>query len=356
MSEDLGLETIEEIEVERAIAEIRAGRPVFMRDETVSVIVLCVEALEASNVNRFAAVARGAAHLALAPARLKRLGAERDGAGFLALPSLDLARIATLARDPQGRLDAPVMAAPSLYESALRLLRLAHVLPAALIIPVSDAAPQGLLSTEAANVDAFHLARERRLRVVSRAPVPLENAPVSEFVLFRGGEGLRDQVAIIVGHPDLNAPVTVRLHSACLTGDLFGSLKCDCGDQLRQAVRYMAENGGGVLLYLDQEGRGNGLSNKIHAYELQSRGFDTFDADEILGFEDDARTFAFAGDMLKQLGVAEVRLMTNNPKKIAALAATGLVVASHQRIIGRRNHHNIRYLAAKRDRAGHLLD
>ena len=137
------------------------------------------------------------------------------------------------------------------------------------------------------------------LKIVSRAPVPLEGAPTSEFVVFRGGEGLRDQVAIIVGKPDLSQPVTVRLHSACLTGDLFGSLKCDCGDQLRETVRLMAQNEGGILLYLDQEGRGNGIANKIRAYKLQSQGYDTYEADEVLGFEPDQRRFDFAAEMLK---------------------------------------------------------
>jgi GTP cyclohydrolase II len=149
--------------------------------------------------------------------------------------------------------------------------------------------------------------------------------------------------------------VTVRLHSACLTGDLFGSLKCDCGDQLRHTARFMAENGGGVLLYLDQEGRGNGLSNKIRAYDLQARGYDTYDADEVLGCPHDQRGFDFAADMLKQLGVARVRVMTNNPAKIVALQDAGLDVVSDQRIIGRKTAHNVCYLASKRDRSEHLL-
>ncbi|MDB5649506.1 MAG: cyclohydrolase, partial [Hyphomicrobiales bacterium] len=169
-------------------------------------------------------------------------------------------------------------------------------------------------------------------------------------------EGMRDQVAVLIGRPDLSQTVTVRLHSACLTGDLFGSLKCDCGDQLRHTARFMAENGGGILLYLDQEGRGNGISNKIRAYKLQAQGFDTYDADEVLGFEHDQRGFEFAALMLKQLGVTSVRVMTNNPVKIAALQAAGLVVASDQRIQGRLTDQNVRYLATKRDRAGHFLD
>jgi GTP cyclohydrolase II len=147
----------------------------------------------------------------------------------------------------------------------------------------------------------------------------------------------------------------VRLHSACLTGDLFGSLKCDCGDQLRHTARFMAENGGGVILYLDQEGRGNGLANKIRAYALQARGHDTYDADEILGFGLDQRRFGYAARMLDLLGVTRVRLMTNNPAKIEALRAAGLEVAD-QRIQGRPTPQNIHYLATKRDRAGHFLD
>jgi GTP cyclohydrolase II len=155
----------------------------------------------------------------------------------------------------------------------------------------------------------------------------------------------------------MSKPVTVRLHSACLTGDLFGSLKCDCGDQLRDTVQFMAQNeGGGILLYLDHEGRGNGLSNKMRAYKLQSQGFDTYDADEVLGFDHDQRGFDFAAEMLKQLGVSSVRVMTNNPVKMAALRTSGLDVVSDERILGRANDHNVRYLATKRDRAGHLID
>ena len=208
----------------------------------------------------------------------------------------------------------------------------------------------------ASAISIFRSRNAASLHIISRAPVPLEEAPDTEFVVFRGGEGLRDQVAVVVGKPNLAEPVTVRLHSACLTGDLFGSMKCDCGDQLRQTVKFMAENGGGVLLYLDQEGRGNGLSNKIRAYKLQSKGFDTYDADAVLGFDHDQRGFDFAASMLKELGIARVRVMTNNPFKIAALEHAGLDVVADQRIIGRLNDHNVRYLASKRDRAGHYIE
>ena len=180
---------------------------------------------------------------------------------------------------------------------------------------------------------------------------------IAEAITAGGVSVQRTQVIVL--HPIKMLglhPVPVRLHSACLTGDLFGSLKCDCGDQLRHTAKFMAENGGGVLLYLDQEGRANGLSNKIRAYALQAKGYDTYDADEVLGFDHDQRGFDFAAEMLRQLGVTRVQVMTNNPAKLAALEAAGLDVVSDRRILGRKTDQNVRYLASKRDRAGHFID
>jgi GTP cyclohydrolase II len=232
------------------------------------------------------------------------------------------------------------------------------LMPAVVVAPVSAKAVSGGLFVRARSsaVRAYRSERMARLDIISRASVPLEGAPDTEFVVFRGGEGMREQIAIIVGKPDLAEPVTVRLHSACLTGDLFGSLKCDCGDQLRSTVKTMTGNGGGILLYLDQEGRGNGIANKMRAYALQADGLDTYDADEILGFEHDQRHFDFAARMLQSLGALRVRVMTNNPEKIAALRRAGLDVVSDHRIQGRATDENVRYLAAKRDRAGHYID
>jgi GTP cyclohydrolase II len=219
----------------------------------------------------------------------------------------------------------------------------------------------GIVDAAIMRVSSAHLRAYRRdsaklLRITSRAPVPLEGAHDTEFVVFRGGEGMRDQVAVVVGRPDLDKPVLVRLHSACLTGDLFGSLKCDCGDQLRGTVQAMAAAEGGILLYLDQEGRGNGIANKIRAYKLQAEGFDTYEADEALGFGFDQRRFGFAAEMLRQLGVTQVRVLTNNPEKIAALEAAGLDVVADLRSVGRSTAENVRYLATKRDKAGHMIE
>ncbi|OYW54415.1 MAG: GTP cyclohydrolase [Rhizobiales bacterium 12-68-15] len=317
-----------QVAVERALSELRSGRAVLVEAGGEQALVLGAEALDPES----------AAQLACASPLTARL----------ALP---------LAMQVDARIDAPVAPATALDEAALELLRLALVLPAAVIAPVAPgAAHADALRVAEADILAYRAREVRALRMVGRAPVPLEDAPRTEFVVFRGGEGLRDQVAIIVGTPDLSAPVPVRLHSACLTGDLFGSLKCDCGDQLRGTVARMAEGGGGILLYLDQEGRGNGIANKMKAYKLQSEGYDTYDADEVLGFGLDQRRFDFAARMLALLGVRQVELHTNNPEKIGAMKAAGIEVTGEARVIGRLNPENVRYLASKRDRAQHRID
>ncbi|RXT48014.1 GTP cyclohydrolase [Bosea sp. Tri-44] len=347
------------VTVDRALAEFRAARPVLLRHGGELALALAAELAEAELATRLDDLSAGHARLVLSAARLRRLGAKgRAETGILAMPAIDLARIEALALKLDARVDAPVGPAGPLDNAALELARLSLVLPAVILVPVSAAQVAGepLIEVTIEAVNGYRAAQVARLSIVGRAPVPLEGAPDTEFVVFRGGEGLRDQVAIIVGKPDLSTAVPVRLHSACLTGDLFGSLKCDCGDQLRETVQWMAQNEGGILLYLDQEGRGNGISNKMRAYKLQSQGWDTYDADEVLGFDLDQRHFDFAAAMLKQLGVSSVTALTNNPLKVGAIKAAGLEVAATQRVLGRPNVHNVRYLASKRDRAGHFID
>jgi GTP cyclohydrolase II len=348
---DLGL-----AHVERAIAEFRSGRPVVIRIGRRHALVIGVEAFDApmaAAVNQFAA---GKGRLVLPAARLRRLGCERKTPGIIAFPSIDLHRMAALSLKLDARLDAPVAPAGDIDRAALELAALSLTLPGVFVAPVQKSATAEFIQVNGRDILRFRKDKAVNLQMVSRSPVPLEYAARTEFAVFRGGEGMRDQVAVIVGTPDLAKPVTVRLHSACLTGDLFGSLKCDCGDQLRNTVRQMAAGDGGILLYLDQEGRGNGIANKMRAYHLQSQGWDTYDADEALGFDLDQRHFDFAADMLRQLGVTSVKVMTNNPVKIAALSAAGLEVASDERVLGRPTAENVRYLASKRDRAGHIID
>ena len=216
--------------------------------------------------------------------------------------------------------------------------------------------PQGEgegLSVSAAAIAAFDPAVG--LRLVARARLPLDMAEATEVVAFRPGGGGPEHLALIIGDIDRSAPVLTRLHSACLTGDVLGSLKCDCGPQLRCAVAAIAAAGGGILLYLQQEGRGIGLINKLRAYALQDQGFDTVDANLRLGFDADERDFGLAAAMLRQLGVASVRLLTNNPDKVAGLEASGIGVAERIPHAMPPGVHNAHYLDTKRVRSGHLL-
>ena len=343
--------------IDRAIAECRAGRPVAIDGES-AILVLPIETIAPDDWSAVATLSSGRGRLVLSATRLARLGQHERRSGAIALPTLDPERILHLATAQDARLDAPVAALTHAEEAALELMRLAALLPALIAIPLDETGMSAVGVTRASidDIFAYRGTEAANIHIVSRAPLPLEGAPDSEIVVFRGGEGLRDHAAVVVGRPNLETSVIVRMHSACLTGDVFGSLKCDCGDQLRSTATYMAQHDGGVILYLDQEGRGNGLSNKIRAYALQAQGFDTYDADEVLGFGPDQRRFDFAAKMLTALGIKRVRLMTNNPLKIAALEEAGVELVSSERIQGRLTRENAGYLAAKRDRAGHRID
>ena len=250
-------------------------------------------------------------------------------------------------RAPLGPLTPCPINQPEDARAAVALCRLAGLLPALWLI-------EG--PAEQAIAPADVLAAERRSTVVlaARARLPIDGLErESQVAVFRAEEDGSEHAAVIVGAPG-GRPSLVRLHSECLTGDVFGSLKCDCGPQLRQALKLIAAEGAGVLLYLRDEGRGIGLANKIRAYQLQDRGLDTVDANRRLGFADDSRDYSLAAAMLRSLGIAQVRLLTNNPGKVEGLEGAGIEVvervAHHMPV----NSHNADYLAVKRERSGHL--
>ena len=342
-----------QIAVERALAEFRAGRPVAIRSAGKTILAIPVEGLTRELMAFL--------HRADRKPQLVVPGPKMDVDGGWNRPPVAV-RIEPFTLETLDAYfahhempDGTPVSGPA-ETAALALANLAQLLPAVLVTDTSangQALP--ILAVEAGDVLSFRDQAAESLKIISRAVVPLEGAGGCEFVVFRGGDGFRDQIAVLVSDPSPASPVLVRIHSACLTGDLFGSLKCDCGEQLRGTVRAMAEQGGGVVLYLDQEGRGNGFANKMRAYRLQDQGFDTYDADEMLGFGLDQRRFDFAAGMLKQLGFKSVRLMTNNPRKIEALREAGLDVVSTHRVLTPPTAHNEKYLAAKRDKGGHLL-
>ena len=239
--------------------------------------------------------------------------------------------------------------------AAVELAKIAGLLPAALIAPAPADAPGALLRIDAGDIAQYDVAAALGLELVTSAPVPLADAEKSRIMAFRPRDGGLEHFAIVIGDPLASEPVLVRLHSECFTGDLLGSLKCDCGDQLRGAIREIAKAGSGVLLYLRQEGRGIGLINKLRAYALQGQGFDTVEANQRLGFEPDEREFLAAAEILRRLGFARVRLLTNNPDKVAALGQYGIAVVERVPHAFPANEHNAFYLATKAKKSGHLL-
>ena len=248
---------------------------------------------------------------------------------------------------------------PEAAAAALELARLAGILPAFLVDPAGDAGPGTLVS----HGDLAEWQDPRHLAIAARAALPVEALGAddlwAEIVAFRSADDLREHVALVLGTQSGERIPLVRLHSECLTGDVLGSRKCDCGPQLDAALAAMADEaragGWGVLLYLRQEGRGIGLINKLRAYALQDQGFDTVEANERLGLPSEARDFPVAARMLELLGVRAIRLLTNNPAKVAALEAQGVAVIERVAHALPANPHNVRYLATKRDRSGHLL-
>ncbi|MCO6419593.1 GTP cyclohydrolase II [Siccirubricoccus sp. KC 17139] len=364
--------------VHRAVAELRRGTPVLLRDESHGVVMAAAETVGAGGLAEIAALARVAPLLLLAPSRAAaiaplippalRPAGEEPAAVALRLPPalLEPAALRSYADPtfesllpPGQRPDrAP---APPLAPAALALAKLARLLPAVVMAPLREGlGSPDLLAVAAANVLAYPVDAATSLRRVAEAAVPLEDAADARIIAFRAADGGIEHLAIVIGRPEElaasgGAPL-VRLHSECFTGDLLGSLRCDCGPQLRRAIARIAqEEGGGVLLYLAQEGRGIGLVNKLRAYRLQDAGLDTLDANRALGWGADERNFLVAATMLEQLGIGRVRVMTNNPDKLAGLAACGVVVEGRVAHEIAPNGVNDGYLATKAARFGHLL-
>jgi GTP cyclohydrolase II len=373
--------------VHRAISELRRGTPVLLAGPQGALVVAAAETVGARGLAEIAAAGMAPPVLLLAPVRAAAVlqrpvnaatppqrgdalkpDAPQAEEGVVALklpPSLlDPALLRRLADPVAERLlpETPDLVLPHLLApAALALAKLGRLLPALVAAPARDnaAAPLDLLRVPAADVLAYPVTAATTLRRVAEARVPLEDARDARIVAFRAADGGIEHLAILVGDPERvaaggGAPL-VRAHSECFTGDLLGSLRCDCGPQLRGAIRRMAEDGAGVLLYLAQEGRGIGLANKLRAYTLQDGGLDTLDANRALGYGADERGFLVAATMLEQLGIPRIRLLTNNPDKMAGLAACGIEVVGREAHRFAANGVNDKYLETKAERFGHLL-
>jgi GTP cyclohydrolase II len=346
--------------VRLAIATLRAGRAVQITGPAAfaaaAVETTSQEYLDARDPHHRARLLISGNRAAALKLANEREAADPNAPVMIAeAPWLDAAAAHALAdpgrdldRGPIGPLQPVACNAPGEAGAALSLARLAGLLPALWVIDPASSDPA--ISLEEIVAERQHPSVE----IVARAKLPLDGAPPTQIVAFRASDDGQEHVALLIG-AFAGKPPLVRLHSECLTGDVFGSLKCDCGPQLKEALRIIGDEGGGVLLYLRQEGRGIGLANKLRAYALQDRGLDTVDANRRLGFADDERHYGHAAAMLRALGIDRVRLLTNNPDKVKGLKAAGIEVAERVAHQMPANPHNADYLSTKRKRSGHLL-
>jgi GTP cyclohydrolase II len=356
--------------VNRVIDDVRRGAIGGLRHGNDSAVVLALEAAAGGDaLAAFAESAGSAPRLAMTGRRAIVLGLwPDDGAeppkAVVAEGELSaLAGLSARAADPLAeagnspRVAVRAVPADGLAAAAVHLMKRARLMPAAAIADVDPARPvlPPPLWAEAADVLHHEHLLALSLQPVSRAHVPLADALETTVIAFRPSDGGIEHLALVIGNPEPGKPVLTRLHSECFTGDLLGSLRCDCGDQLRGAIKEIGEAGAGILLYMAQEGRGIGLVNKLRAYALQDSGFDTMEANEQLGFDDDERIYLPAAAMLRQLGFAQVRLMTNNPSKVEALARYGVAVVERVPHVFPSNDHNRAYLEVKRVKGGHLF-
>ncbi|MEM9754928.1 MAG: GTP cyclohydrolase II [Pseudomonadota bacterium] len=353
--------------VARARGDLRLGLPIVLSGADGALLAAAAETLRPERLAALRAAGEGLV-LALTTWRAETLKARAyDGdIARVALPSSADAGWVHDVSDPARDLMRP-MKGPlatlrdgpaALHRLAIGLVKSAELLPAAVCVAVRDPVALALnedLTHLDATATAADLTLAHRLSPVSSARLPMAATDAGHVRVFRPENGGIEHYAIEIGQPNRDGPVLTRLHSACFTGDVLGSLKCDCGPQLRGALAAMAAEGAGVLLYLNQEGRGIGLANKMRAYALQDQGFDTVEANHRLGFQDDERDFRLGAQLLSELGIKSVRLMTNNPRKVEIMAAQGIDVAERVPLVMEATPYNAGYLATKAAKSGHLL-
>ncbi|OAN79085.1 GTP cyclohydrolase II [Jannaschia sp. EhC01] len=347
--------------VARARSDLRVGLPVVLVQDGMGLVVMASETAGDARLEALRALSPVVAAVTGWRAETLKIRVYDGDIARIAMPADAGARWLAELADPASDLGAPLRGPfkeerggdATLYRIGLDLAKSAQLLPAIAGVEVTTW-PEGLTVLPARQA-AQDLAGSAPLSPVAAARLPMALAGAGRLHIFRPDNAEIEHYAIEIGRPDRAKPVLARLHSACFTGDVLGSLKCDCGPQLHTALSEMGKAGEGVLLYLNQEGRGIGLANKMRAYALQDQGFDTVEANHRLGFEDDERDFRIGADLLRRMGFDAVRLMTNNPRKVAMMDAEGIDVVDRVPLIIDANRHNADYLDVKREKSGHLL-
>ena len=343
----------------RARADLRVGVPIVLSGEGTDLLAVAAENASQAVLDQFRGL--GQPVLVLTRRRGETLRATCYDGDILRIPVPVGAGIDWLAAmaDPADDLRVPMKGPHRVlrggdvgaHRGAIALIKEARLLPAALVVEAAGAEIEALTRIAPDTV----VATDRALERIVSARVPLSVAGDTRLHVFRPDGGAEEHYAIEIGRPDRARPVLVRLHSACFTGDLLGSLKCDCGAQLNGALAVMGAEGHGVLLYLNQEGRGIGLANKMRAYSLQDQGFDTVEANHRLGFEDDERDFRIGANILKNMGFSDIRLMTNNLAKVDMMVTSGITVSERVPLKVGENPTNAEYLRVKAEKSGHIL-
>jgi GTP cyclohydrolase II len=348
--------------VSRAITDLRNGNPILVHTNHRFLAIHAIEELTPQILQGFNELYGERVTIAITGKRALSLGITDGLAHTYVLKNSDqlsFEEVAMIADPTVSSATAifkklPISEGSANEQNALKIVKIASLLPAIVMVDLPSP-PENIVMVSDENIDSYFEHVAASLKIVSQANVPLFNAENTQVVAFRSALGGKEHMAIIVGNPDFSAPVLVRLHSECFTGDVLGSLRCDCRSQLQGAIEKMDAEQGGVLLYLAQEGRGIGIVNKLRAYALQDSGFDTIEANFQLGFEEDEREYRLAASMLNLLKIQKIKLMTNNPRKMDALIERGILVTERVSHIFPSNPHNIDYLNVKKLKGGHLF-
>lgn len=392
--------------IPEAIEDIKDGKFVIVVDdedrENEGDLVMAAEKVTAEAINFMAKYGRGLICMPMTAQRLDELripmmasnNTSRFGTAFsvsvearegtsTGISAADRARTVQVLADPKSRhedivmpghmfplraREGGVLVRAGQTEATVDLARMAGLIPAGVCCEIMNkdgtmarlpqlkvfARKHGLKIISVADLIAYRYRHERLVQRVAEAKLP---TPFGDFkvIAYKSSTDAAEHLALVMGEISTDEPVLVRVHSQCLTGDVFHSLRCDCGEQIEMSMKKIAEEGRGVVLYMRQEGRGIGIHNKIRAYALQDEGMDTVEANISLGFKADHRDYGVGAQILADLGVHSMRLMTNNPKKISGLESYGLKIVEQMPITTKPNPHNRKYLSTKQKKMGHLL-
>jgi len=366
------------VKIERAISELRRGGKIVITDNlnNLSVLLTPAELIQGDTVDQFSNLAKSRPNILLSANRCKAIGINTNNKPCSILinknwTSSDIISICLpLSNQEKPEISGVISESRTgLPSSSLLILRQARLLPAGIIslvshIPIENVRDwcfkNNLIHVDLEDIAIYEKVSSDSLVMEVRANVPLAYTDNCEIVMFRPRDGGNEHFCLIFGKTreiqkhSINNPL-VRIHSQCITGDILDSLKCDCGEQLKNSIKMMADADEGVLIYLAQEGRDIGLLNKLRAYSLQESGMDTVQANENLGFNDDERLYYPAKQMLSQLQISQVKLITNNPKKVQHLNNLGIDVTERIPIKIKPNKHNKNYLDTKSKKSGHML-